>query len=166
MVRVYFSLGSNMGDSVGHLQTAARALADALGGACRCSSIYRTAPHNAPAQPDFMNMVIECETSLSPDETLRLAMNVEQAHGRVRDGGQGPRTLDVDILMHGDALCDTADLTLPHPRMEERAFVLVPLNEIAPFLRLPSGRTAGEALALVGWQRVELVREAPARVAD
>lgn len=118
------------------------------------SGLYLTAPVGGPQQADYFNQVVELRTSLSPRELLAEIQQIEAALGRKRLVSWGPRTVDIDILWyHGFSAAD-ADLEVPHPRMEERRFVLEPLAELAPGLALPSGRTVSEALALVGAQVV------------
>lgn len=152
---VYIGLGSNLGDSEDILRTAVDML-DSLPGTevTQRSGLYRTAPVGGPEQPDFLNQVVELETSLSPQDLLREVAAIERGLGRRRVVRWGPRTVDLDILWyHGVSLADE-DLEVPHPRLEERRFVLEPLAELAPHLVLPSGRTVLEALALVGDQAV------------
>ena len=153
--RVYIGLGSNLGDSETMLTRALEMLS------CMpetrvtaSSSIYRTAPFGGPRQPDYLNQVVELATSLSPRELLGQGQAIEAELGRERNVRWGPRTVDVDILWyHGSSIAES-DLEIPHPRMEERRFVLEPLAELAPDLVLPSGRTVVEALALVQDQAV------------
>ena len=119
------------------------------GGAVRVmreSSVYETASVGGGKQPDYFNMVVAVDTELAPEALLERCLSIEVEHGRVRQERWGPRTLDLDLLCHGDAVRQTERLTLPHPRMAERAFVLVPLAEIAP--QLPIGdSTAGQLAA-------------------
>jgi 2-amino-4-hydroxy-6-hydroxymethyldihydropteridine diphosphokinase len=118
------------------------------------SGLYLTAPVGGPQQADYLNQVLELRTTLSPRELLSAIQSIEVDLGRERSVRWGPRTVDVDILWyHGFSVAD-ADLELPHPRMEERRFVLEPLAELAPALVLPSGRTVREALTLVAEQAV------------
>lgn len=140
-------LGANLGDPPAQLAAALRALR-----ACVeievVSSIYRSAPVGGPPQPDFLNLVCLARTRLDPAAVLRETQRIEHELGRVRSVPNAPRVIDVDILSHGDLLLQTAELTLPHPRLTERAFVLVPLVEIAPEWRHPRlGLTARELLA-------------------
>jgi 2-amino-4-hydroxy-6-hydroxymethyldihydropteridine diphosphokinase len=107
-------------------------------------------------QPDFINAVAAIETGLAPRALLEALLDIERRHGRIRTIANGPRTLDLDLLLHGDQRIDEPGLTLPHPRMHERAFVMVPLAEIAPELAIPGrGVAADLARALAGSQRVE-----------
>jgi 2-amino-4-hydroxy-6-hydroxymethyldihydropteridine diphosphokinase len=162
MARVYFSLGSNMGDCLAHLEFGAQALEAEVGRISGRSSTYVTEPKDAPPQRDFHNLVIECETALGPEEVLDATQDIERRSGRARDGARGPRTLDIDVLLYDGRTLDTPRLQLPHPRMEQRAFVLVPLLEIAPDLVLPSGNSVRALVAdpAVASQRVKKVGDA------
>jgi 2-amino-4-hydroxy-6-hydroxymethyldihydropteridine diphosphokinase len=132
-VRVaYLSLGTNVGDRGAHLEGAVSTLAD--GDAYRLSNVYETEPIGGVVQDDFWNMVMEITTEASADELLARAWRAEEQAHRTREVRWGPRTLDVDLLLVGDEVRDDPELTLPHPRMHERAFVLRPLRELAPDL--------------------------------
>lgn len=139
----YLALGSNLGNRGEMLRGALAALQrDGSVRVVRESSVYETAPVGGPKQPDYFNMVVAVETGLAPEALLERCLAIEREFGRVRQEPWGARTLDLDLLRHGDAVVHTERLTLPHPRMAERAFVLVPLAEIAP--DLPVGdNTAG-----------------------
>jgi 2-amino-4-hydroxy-6-hydroxymethyldihydropteridine diphosphokinase len=145
---VYLSLGSNVGDRQGNLAEAIRRLG-ALGEVRAASSLYETEPVEVESsQPWFLNCVVGLETELAADELLRRVLAVEQAMGRMRTEPKGPRTIDIDIVLFGDAVLDTPDLTVPHPAMQQRRFVLEPLAEIAPEAWHPVlKRTARELLA-------------------
>lgn len=150
-VTAYVALGANLGDATQTLHQALDALARTPGiRLVRASSLYRTAPIEA-AGPDYLNAVAEVATHLDPYELLATLQAIENAHGRQRPYRNAPRTLDLDLLLHGSTRLDTSDLTLPHPRMGQRAFVLVPLAEIAP------ERVSAEALHAVAGQGVERV---------
>ena len=133
---VFVGLGSNLGSREATLVAAASELEKLGFLATAKSSLYLTEPVG-PAQPEFVNAVLGGTTGLAPEELLQAALFVEQRHGRVRAERNGPRTLDVDILLYGDVCRDTATLVLPHPRLAERRFVLVPLAEVAPNARHP-----------------------------
>jgi 2-amino-4-hydroxy-6-hydroxymethyldihydropteridine diphosphokinase len=114
----------------------------------RSSRVYETDPVGGPPQPDYLNAVIEVETSLSPHELLAACMDVEHRMGRVRDEQWGPRIIDIDILTYDEEQVDEPDLVIPHPRMHERAFVIVPLMELDPDPVLPGrGRISERRLA-------------------
>jgi 2-amino-4-hydroxy-6-hydroxymethyldihydropteridine diphosphokinase len=134
---VFVALGSNQGAREETLVAALRALGDGGFAAERRSALYLTEPVGGPAQEWYVNAVIGGATSLTPEALLALAQDVEAQHGRVRAERFGPRTLDVDLLLYGDVVRDSPQLTLPHPRLPDRRFVLVPLAEIAPEARHP-----------------------------
>ncbi|HET7558627.1 MAG TPA: 2-amino-4-hydroxy-6-hydroxymethyldihydropteridine diphosphokinase [Limnochordia bacterium] len=134
-VRAFVSLGSNMGEPAAYLDAALLGLAELPKTRLAARSArYETAPVGKTDQPWFLNEVAELETSLAPHELLRGLFAIENRNGRVRTIRWGPRTLDLDLLLYGDLRHDDAELTLPHPRLTERAFVLVPLAELAPEL--------------------------------
>ena len=137
MTRVYFSLGSNLGDREAYLRRALEALAGAGVRVLRVSSIRETEPVDVREQPMFLNLVAEAETDLFPKQLLGHTQQIERELGRVRTLPKGPRTIDIDILLYGSLVMDTPELTIPHPRMAERLFVLLPLAELAPDLRHP-----------------------------
>lgn len=129
---VYLSLGSNVGDRAGNLKTAINQL-EALGRVTAISSFYETEPVEFTAQPWFVNCAVGLETDATPQELLAGILAIEKKMGRQRDGQQkGPRILDIDIILFGDVVMATAGLTIPHPAMHLRRFVLEPLAEIAP----------------------------------
>ncbi|MBK6470215.1 MAG: 2-amino-4-hydroxy-6-hydroxymethyldihydropteridine diphosphokinase [Betaproteobacteria bacterium] len=130
--RVFVGLGANLGDARAALSAAVAGLT-ALPGTqvVHCSSLYRSAPVDAQG-PDFVNAVVELRTTLPPTALLRALQALEQAHGRLRPYRHAPRTLDLDLLLYGKRLLTTDALTVPHPRLHERAFVLQPLLELAP----------------------------------
>ena len=135
----YVGLGSNLGDRAGYLLLAVRGMLDAGLDVIRLSSIYETEPVEYEHQPRFLNMVAELRGSTlpSPDQTLARLLRIEYSLGRTRDVRMGPRTIDLDLLIFQDQQRDTEFLTLPHPRIQSRRFVLVPLNELAPNLVHP-----------------------------
>ncbi|MFN7528190.1 MAG: 2-amino-4-hydroxy-6-hydroxymethyldihydropteridine diphosphokinase [Dolichospermum sp.] len=127
------ALGSNMGESLAILEGAIKSLEKTPGITIKAkSSWYRTAPVGGPSQPDYLNGAAILEVQLSPQKLLETLLNIEQEFGRVRQEHWGPRTLDLDVLLFDDLILETPDLQIPHPRMTQRAFVLVPLAEIAP----------------------------------
>ncbi|MGA2534305.1 MAG: 2-amino-4-hydroxy-6-hydroxymethyldihydropteridine diphosphokinase [Candidatus Aminicenantales bacterium] len=130
---IYFlSLGSNIGDRKRNLARARRLLAKNGVAVLKASSVYRTEPVDVRDQPWFDNQVLKVRTGRRPHELLALAKSIEAALGRVPNIKKGPRTIDIDILLAGDTVLETPDLTIPHPRMAGRNFVLVPLCELAP----------------------------------
>jgi len=136
----YVALGSNLGDRLEHLRAAARRLEATRGiDLVRSSRVYETEPVGPP-QPPYLNAVVEVETTLTPHELLEAARGVEDSLGRVRAERWGPRTIDVDILVYDELTVDEPDLEIPHPRMHERGFVLVPLGELDADAMLPGGR--------------------------
>ena len=156
MVRAYVALGANIGEPVRHLRAAAADLV-ALPGTrvVARSSLYRSAPVGLVDQPDFINAVVAIDTPLEPLPLLHALLAIEARHGRVRSVPNAPRTLDLDLLMHGAAVLESPELTLPHPRMHERAFVLLPLLEIAPDAVLPGRGAARSFLPAVAGQDIE-----------
>jgi len=136
MEEIYLSLGSNLGDRQKNLSRALMLLSREVE-LERVSSIYETAPVGYNEQPLFLNLACHIATCLDPDELLRLAKKVEEEMGRVLDFPNSPRLIDIDILFYGDRVVETADLIIPHPRLHERAFVLMPLSELAPQLLHP-----------------------------
>ena len=146
MTRAYIALGANLGEPATTVRAAIAALHDLPHSQLiAASSLYRTAPVGLKNQPDFINAVVSVETQLDAHALLDELFAVEARFGRRRSVPNAPRTLDLDLLLHGDTISNDPGLTLPHPRMHQRAFVLAPLAEIAPALALP-GRGAVEAL--------------------
>lgn len=145
--RALLGIGSNSGDRWFYLRGAVEGLPDVV----EVSPVYETAPVGGPDQDPYLNCVVRLETDLSPRGLLDACLEREVAAGRVRDVRWGPRTLDVDVLWIDGETVDEADLTVPHPRMFERAFVLVPLRDVAPDLvpAIPDDSGADE-VALVG----------------
>lgn len=135
----YLSLGSNLGDREQNLSRAAKAIEKAQITVISQSAIYETEPQEFTQQPWFLNLVLECETRYFPLQLLNILQRIERDLGRVREGAprRGPRVIDIDILLFGDVVMETPQLTIPHPRMFERRFVLEPLVEIASDLRRP-----------------------------
>ncbi|HEU5024607.1 MAG TPA: 2-amino-4-hydroxy-6-hydroxymethyldihydropteridine diphosphokinase [Spirillospora sp.] len=151
--RVVFSLGSNLGDRLDNLQEAVDALFDAPGLEFVASSpVYETAPYappgeTIPEQGDYLNIVVVADTRLPPENLLERVLNIENSLRRVREVRWGPRTLDIDIVVFGDISSSDPDLTLPHPRAHERAFVLVPWADIEPDVLLPGHGRVGDLAA-------------------
>jgi 2-amino-4-hydroxy-6-hydroxymethyldihydropteridine diphosphokinase len=157
MQRAFVGVGANLGDA----QAAVRGALQALGRLPRtqrvaCSSLYRSAPVDA-AGPDFVNAVAELHTTLTPLQLLRELQAIEQQFGRVRGARNAPRTLDLDLLLVGQQVLQGEELTLPHPRLHLRAFVLRPLAELDPALVLPGRGALQPWLQRCGQQAVERI---------
>lgn len=147
----FLGLGSNLGDRAAALAAARASLARCGFVACLHSSYYWTEPVGGPPQEWYLNAVLGGATTLTPRQLLEAALGIERELGRVRGERYGPRTLDIDLLLYGDQVLAEADLTLPHPRLHERRFVLAPLAEIAPTARHP----------LLGCNMAELLARCP-----
>ena len=131
MSRAYVALGSNLGDREENLRTALKHLQENGVEVIKTSTFIETEPYGVTDQPGFINAVCQVETELAPLELLRLLLNIEQEMGRVRLRRWGERNIDLDLLLYEDAVLESAELTLPHPDMQNRDFVLIPLAEIA-----------------------------------
>ena len=139
----FLGLGANIGDRLATLRAAVLALTEhaalSIDPTADVASLYETEPVGGPSdQPVFLNSVVRVRTSLSPRQLLELALSIEKGLGRVRGESCGPRTLDLDVLLFDDVVTEDGTLTLPHARMHERAFVLLPLSELAPDVRHPT----------------------------
>lgn len=153
--RCYIGFGANLGDALTTLRQAAEALAGLpRSRLVAVSSPYRTAPIDSSG-PDYFNAVAAVDTELSPQELLARLQSIEAAHGRERPYRNAPRTLDLDILLFGDTVLDEPGLTLPHPRLHERAFVLHPLLELVPGLMHPTRGALAEHMHAVQGQAIE-----------
>lgn len=158
----YVGLGSNLADPAAQVRAGAAALARLPGTSCeRCSSLYRSAPVGFTAQPDFINAVCKITTVLAPEALMQALLAIEHAHGRVREGVDpgGPRTLDLDLLLYDDLNVRGKVLTLPHPRLHERAFVLYPLAEVAPDLEIPGHGPISSLVPQVQDQAIQRLAE-------
>jgi 2-amino-4-hydroxy-6-hydroxymethyldihydropteridine diphosphokinase len=145
---IYLSLGSNLGDRAANIERAIAALPEAGVRVLRRSSLYETEPVDFLAQPWFLNCVVEAETSLMPRQLLHALQEIERTFGSRKRVPRGPRLVDLDILFYASSVIRTEEMEIPHPRMTERRFVLVPLGELAPELRHPVlGATIVELLA-------------------
>ena len=160
MVRAFVGLGANVGDPVTQVS---RALAKLAGlektRVERASSFYRTAPLGHADQPEFVNAVASLETALMPRELLDALLGIEEAAGRERTFRNAPRVLDLDLLLYADQIIDAPGLEVPHPRMHERAFVLIPLLEIAPDIVIPRRGRAADLLGRLESQAVRKLDE-------
>ena len=159
MTKAYVALGANLGNPQEALQAALEDLRQTAGvGVTAVSSFYRTAPVESSG-PDYVNAVAEVETTLEASELLHVLQRIENAHGRVRPAGvvNAPRTLDLDLLLFGKDTVATPELTVPHPRMHLRAFVLVPLLEIAPDAVIPGLGAARDYVAATADQAIQKI---------
>ena len=149
MFLAYLGLGSNLGDREEHLRAARRGISSAFPGA-RFSPLYETEPVGPVHQPWFLNQAAEIKTEWPPQGLLEWCLGLEHREGRVRLVPQGPRTLDLDILLYGDQVLESPELQVPHPRLLERRFALLPLSDLAPEALIPgAGCTVYEALQRV-----------------
>lgn len=159
--RAYIGLGSNMEDREAHMRSAIVALRQ-VGSVEKISSFYETEPVGTVSQPDFLNAVVELQTDVPPEDLLVTLLRIERDHGRDRSAipPKGPRTLDLDLLGYDDMVLETPSLTLPHPALVERRFVLAPLAEITPEWRHPTnGKTASQLLAELSERMAQPGRE-------
>ena len=155
MNTAFIALGANLGDPAATVKAAFAALANLPDSRIvHCSSLYRTAPVGITEQPEFVNAVAQLETDLAPESLLDALLEIEQRFGRIRAERNGPRTLDLDLLLYGDQFVSLPRLTLPHPRLHLRAFVLQPLAEIAPDLKIPGRGTVAAWLPAVANQGI------------
>jgi 2-amino-4-hydroxy-6-hydroxymethyldihydropteridine diphosphokinase len=154
----YIGLGTNLGDREANLRSAIQLLDTDLITVVRKSSIYETAPLDVIDQPPFLNMVLECETSHLPMQMMRKLLKIEKQMGRDRSSKavrRGPRVIDIDMLLYRNSVIQTPQLTVPHPRMLERRFVLEPLLELAPGIKDPRTRMPiAQALPAVQDQQI------------
>ena len=137
MNRAYLLTGGNLGDRMQYLARAAAAIQETCGSIVRQSAIYETQAWGIKEQAAFLNQVMEIKTSMTAGELLKIVLKIEESLGRVRTRKYGPRSIDIDILFFNKAVINTPLLTVPHPQLQNRRFVLEPLNEIAPNLMHP-----------------------------
>jgi 2-amino-4-hydroxy-6-hydroxymethyldihydropteridine diphosphokinase len=156
----FVALGANLAEPVAQVRAAGVALAELPGShLLRLSSLYRTAPVGIRGQPDFINAVAALETVLEPQQLLDALFVVERRFGRRREFHHAPRTLDLDLLLYDECEIDSPQLSLPHPRLHLRAFVIAPLLEIEPLCRIPGRGSAAAWLPAVSQQRIEKLCE-------
>ncbi len=154
--RCFIALGANLGDPVATVKAAIVVLRELPQTQfIAASSLYRTAPVGLKHQPDFINAVVELLAASSAPDLLQSLFAIEERFGRQRSVKNAPRTLDLDLLLYGDAVSDDPQLTLPHPRLHERAFVLAPLAEVAPQLGIPGRGRVSDLLRLCSDQQIE-----------
>ena len=155
MTLAYVGLGANLGEPRRQLQAALEDL-DSLAQTrlTASSGLYRSAPLGYADQAEFVNAVAQLDTGLEPEELLEKLLEIERRHGRKRSFPNAPRPLDLDLLLYGAAKFSTRRLTLPHPRMHERAFVLKPLLDLDPEISIPGKGSASELLAACGTQQI------------
>ena len=163
MIRTFIGLGANLGADLNAMRSTLLDALDLLAAApgtkfVTCSAFFQTAPVDAGG-PDYLNAVAAFDTTLDAPSLLAVCLAIEQLHGRERPFRHAPRTLDLDLLLVGDTIVDTPTLTLPHPRMHERAFVLAPLLDIAPDAVIPGKGRADKWLKTVGGQRFSKIFE-------
>lgn len=160
MSRAYLGLGSNVGDRLQCLREALRSLSSLEGvRLLRVSPVYQTEPVGVADQPQFLNAVAEVETGLGAEQLLAFCLRIEKELGRERRVRWGPRTIDIDLLFQEGQACDLGDLTLPHPRMLERRFVLQPLADLAPNLMLKGSSVRDHLLSLKDSNGVQPFKE-------
>ncbi len=158
-VLAYIAFGANLGNPLDAYAGALEAIAAlATTRIVSCSSLYRSEPVGVSGHPDYTNAVIAVETALSPLVLLQSLLEIERIGGRTRDTVLAPRTLDLDLLLHGETVATDPDLQLPHPRMHLRAFVLLPLAEIAPGIVIPGQGQVEALLARVDDQRIARIQ--------
>jgi 2-amino-4-hydroxy-6-hydroxymethyldihydropteridine diphosphokinase len=145
---VFLLLGTNLGDRISNLTNATQAIKRVVGTVVNASSVYETSAWGKTDQPSFLNQAVEITTRLEPEAVLKSILSIEEGLGRKRNEKWGERTIDIDILMFGDKICQQPDLVIPHPQLANRRFTLVPLNEIAPeFVHPVFKKTVAELLA-------------------
>jgi 2-amino-4-hydroxy-6-hydroxymethyldihydropteridine diphosphokinase len=152
MSKVYLGLGTNLGDTKNNLEQALHFLSGKIA-ILKKSSIYETEPVGFKDQPWFLNMAIEAETGLPPEDLLCFTQGIEKQMKRVKTIVNGPRIIDIDILLYGDESVETESLVIPHPRMTQRAFVMVPLYEISPGLII-SGKSIKDIMANFSGEKI------------
>lgn len=159
-VKVAIALGSNLGNRLASLRRALAEMEQEGFSVTAASRVWETAPWGVTEQPRFLNMCVIAESALKPDAILRSLKAIEIRMGRKKAGRWGPRAIDLDIILAGDKIIDGQDLKIPHPYMQERAFVLVPLAEIAPEMTNPRlGKTVRELLCALPKEKMDWITE-------
>jgi len=163
MKRIYLGLGSNLGDREDSLKRARERLGESGITILRQSSLYETEPQDLAHQPWFLNQVVEAETALFPMQLIARVLRIEKELGRRRTVDKGPRVIDIDVLLYHRFVIVSPQLIVPHPRMQDRRFVMAPMTELAPGLRHPVTRqTMRELLGKIKGQSIRLFDAAPA----
>ena len=160
MVAAYIGLGSNLDDPAARIASALQSISlipETI--LLRCSSRYRSRPQGPQDQPDYINAVAQIDTHLTAEQLLECLQEIEKQQGRVRTQRWGPRTLDLDLLLFGDAVLHSDTLTVPHPEIHRRAFVLYPLHEIAPDIEIPGHGRIGLLLRGINPDEVEKMEQ-------
>ncbi len=157
--RIYIGLGSNLGDSTTYLNNAVQSLRSLHQiNNLRLSSFYRSKPQGPQDQPDYINAVAQFDTDLDAHDLLSVLQQIEKNNDRKRNGQRwGARTLDLDLLLYGNIIINTATLIVPHPWMYERSFVLYPLKELSPDLIFPNGKTLAQCILKVSADDLQLI---------
>lgn len=158
MCQVYLGLGTNLGDRLNNLETAVALIAKKVGKIIACSSIYQTAAWGNTNQPDFLNMVVGVETALNPKNLLENTQQIELEMGRVRKEHWGERNIDIDILFYEEIVLISSNLSIPHPYIADRKFVLAPLLELIPDFKHPIQNKTVRNLYLNCEDRMEVLK--------
>jgi 2-amino-4-hydroxy-6-hydroxymethyldihydropteridine diphosphokinase len=159
MNKAYLLTGGNMGNREKNLAKAKTLIAEQVGKVTRASALYETAAWGKTDQPSFYNQALEVETALPPKELLKLLLDIEKKLGRQRDEKYGPRTIDIDILLYGDQICNDPQLRIPHPELQNRRFALTPLAEIGPGLVHPVFKKSITELLAICTDKLEVTRK-------
>jgi 2-amino-4-hydroxy-6-hydroxymethyldihydropteridine diphosphokinase len=159
MNKAYLLTGGNMGNREKNLATAKKLITERAGKVTRASALYETAAWGKTDQPSFYNQALEVETSILPKDLLKLLLEIEMKLGRQRDEKYGPRTIDIDILLYGDQICNDPQLRIPHPELQNRRFALTPLAEIGPGLVHPVFKKSITELLAICTDTLEVTRK-------
>lgn len=150
--KVFLGLGSNIGDRAANLKKAVKAIKDHGFKVVKISSVYESKPVDYLEQPDFLNAVMEIKTSMGPHDVLEIIQTIELDLGRTRPLLKGPRTIDIDILLFDSVTLNDRDLTIPHPYMKDRMFVMMPLVEIDKYARFPDGESVRKVMSRLNFE--------------